>query len=78
MRERGVTRAQKVIPLTISNEDVNNIIRIIKPLKNLGVLIDGVSETVKREIKRQEGGHTKNFRYFNVWKYVNWKRKNES
>ena len=35
------------------NEDVN-IMKIIKSLGDLGVLIDGVTETVKYEIKKQE------------------------
>ena len=34
---------------------MSHIIRIIKPLKNLYVLTNGVSETVNHEIKRQEG-----------------------
>ena len=34
---------------------MDDIIRIIKSLENPGVLIDGVSKTVKSEIK-QEGG----------------------
>ena len=38
-------------------EDINNVIRIIKSQKNLGVLIDGISKTVKHEIKKQEGGY---------------------
>ena len=32
--------------------DIN---KIIKSLKNLGLLIDVVTETVKHEIKKQEG-----------------------
>ena len=35
---------------------MNDTIKIIKSLDNLGVLIDGVTETVKHEIKKQEGG----------------------
>ena len=35
------------------NEDIN-IMKIIKSLGDLGVLIDGVTETVKYEIKKQE------------------------
>ena len=42
--------------LFISNEDMGDISRIIKLLEKVGVLIDGVSETVKHEIKKQEGG----------------------
>ena len=34
---------------------MNDIIKIIKSLEDSGVLIDGVTETVKHEIKRQEG-----------------------
>ena len=33
---------------------MNDIIKIIKSLEDLGVLIDGVTETVKDEIKNQE------------------------
>ena len=40
----------------MSNEDMNDIIKIIKTLENLGALIDGLSETVKHEIKKQDGG----------------------
>ena len=35
---------------------MNDIIKIIKSLEDSGVLIDGVTETVKHEIKKQEGG----------------------
>ena len=56
MRGRGVVRAEKEIPLVISNEDMDDIIRILKSLENSVVLIGGVSETVKCQIKKQEGG----------------------
>ena len=35
---------------------MNDIIKTIYPVENLGVLIDGVSETLKHAIKIQEGG----------------------
>ena len=35
---------------------MNDIIQIITTLVNSDVLIDGVTETVKHEIKKQEGG----------------------
>ena len=35
---------------------MNDIIKIIKSLEDSGVLIDGVTQTVKDEIKKQEGG----------------------
>ena len=49
-------RAVKWFALFISNEDMNDIIKIIKSLEDLGVLIDLVTETVKHEIRKQEGG----------------------
>ena len=33
---------------------MNDIIKIIKSVKDLGVLIDGVTETVKDQRKKQE------------------------
>ena len=36
------------------NEDLNDIIRTMKPQENVGVLTDGVTETVKDERKRKE------------------------
>ena len=44
--------AGKRINSFISNEDEDNIIRIIKSLENSGVLIDRVSETVKNETEK--------------------------
>ena len=52
MHGRGVVKAAKGITLTISNEDRDDAIRIIKSLKNPGVLNHGV---LKHEIKKQEG-----------------------
>ena len=33
---------------------MNDIIKIVKSLEDSGVLIDGITETVKHEIKKQE------------------------
>ena len=44
-----VIRPGKGITLVISNEYIDNIIRIIKSLEQLERLIDGVSETVENE-----------------------------
>ena len=49
-------RAGKEFNLFVSNEDMNDFMNIIKSLEDSGVLIDGVTETVKHEIKNQEGG----------------------
>ena len=44
-------RVGKGFTLFILNEDINDIIKIIKSLEDSGVVIDGVTETVKHEIK---------------------------
>ena len=49
---KGAVREEQGLTLFILNEDMNNIIKIIKPLEDLGVLIDGVTETVKHKIKK--------------------------
>ena len=38
--------------LFIWNEDINDIIKVIKSLEDSNVLIDDISETVKHEIKK--------------------------
>ena len=53
---KGAVRAGKGFTLLISHENMNDIIKIIKSLEDSGVLIDRVAETIKDEIKRQEGG----------------------
>ena len=47
-------RTRKRFTLFVSNEVMNDIIKIIKSLKDSDVLIDGVSETVKHEIKKKQ------------------------
>ena len=49
-------RAGKWFALFISNEDINDIIKIIKPLEDLGLLINGATETVKHEMTKHKGG----------------------
>ena len=49
-------RAEWGFTLFISNEDMDDIIKKVEPLEKSGLLIDGASETVKHEIKKQEGG----------------------
>ena len=50
----GALRAGKGFHLFISNEDMNDIIKILKSLEDSGVLIDGVTEAVKHEIKNKK------------------------
>ena len=42
--------------LIISNKEVDDIMKIVKSLKESGLLIKGVSKTVKNEAKEQKGG----------------------
>ena len=42
--------------LIISNEEMNDIMKIVKSLEEFGLLIQDVSETNKNEAKEQKGG----------------------
>ena len=53
--EKGAVRAAKGFTLFISNKHLNDIIKIIELFEDSGVLIDGVTETVKHEIKKRRG-----------------------
>ena len=50
MRGSGTTT------LTISNEEMNDIMKIVKSLEESGLLTKDVSETIKNEAKKQNGG----------------------
>ena len=51
---KGVVRARKGFTLILSNKDMNDIVKIIKSLKDSRVLTDGVTETVKSEMEKRE------------------------
>ena len=53
---KGTARSGKGLTLFTSNEDINDIIKIIISLEDSGLLIDEVTEKLKHEIKKQEGG----------------------
>ena len=42
--------------LITSNEEMEDIMKIVKSLEESGLLIKGVSETIKNEAKEQKGG----------------------
>ena len=48
-------KAEKGFTLFISNEDVSNVIKIMKRLEDLSVLTDRVTETVENQIKAGDG-----------------------
>ena len=41
--------------IVISNEEMNDIMKIVKSLEESGLLIKGVSEAIKNEAKEQKG-----------------------
>ena len=42
--------------LIISNDEMGDIIKIVKSLEDSGLLLKGVTETVQNEVKEQKGG----------------------
>ena len=48
--------ASRMTTLIISNEEMNDIIKIVKSLEESGLLIKGVSETIKNKAKEKKGG----------------------
>ena len=42
--------------LTISNNDVHDLLKIVKSLEDSGILLNRITETVKNEVKEQKGG----------------------
>ena len=51
--------------LIISNEEINDIMKIVKSLGESAFLIKGISETIKKEAKEKEGGFQDVVRYIN-------------
>ena len=43
------------ITLTISNDEINDIIKLAKSLEDSGLLLKRVTETVENEVKEQKG-----------------------
>ena len=44
------------VKLIMEQEDMNDIMKIIKALENAGILLKGVSKAIKNETKEQKGG----------------------
>ena len=51
----GATKGAGV-KLIIEQEDMKNIMKIIKALESSGILLKGVSKAIKNETKEQKGG----------------------
>ena len=53
------------IILIISNDDMQDLLKIVTSLEDNGILSDGITETVKNEVKEKKGGFfIYVFRYF--------------
>ena len=50
--------------LLISNEQMNDIMKIIQALEDYNILLKGVSKTIKNETKEQKGGFLSISKYF--------------
>ena len=46
----------RTITLLISNEEMNDIMKTVEALKDSGILLNGVTKTIKNETKEQKGG----------------------
>ena len=42
--------------LIISNDDMQDLLKIVKSLEDSGMLLNGITETVKKKVKEQKGG----------------------
>ena len=42
--------------LIISNNDMQDILKIVKSLEDSGILLNGITEIIKNEVKEQKGG----------------------
>ena len=52
----GIPAAMSAIDGSISNDEMNDILKIVKSLENSSLLLKGVSETIQHEAKEQRGG----------------------
>ena len=42
--------------LIVSNDEIEDIIKIVKSLEDSGLLLEGVTKTAQNEVKQQKGG----------------------
>ena len=53
---KKILRSGNHTTLIISNDDMQDLLKIVKSLEHSGVLLNGITETVKSEVKEQKGG----------------------
>ena len=52
---KKILRSGNTTTLIISNDEIEDIIKIVKSLEDSGLLLKGVTETVQNEVKEQKG-----------------------
>ena len=55
-RNKKILGIKNDTTLIISNDDMQDLLKIVKSLENSGILLNGITETVKNEVKEQKGG----------------------
>ena len=53
---KKILRSGNMTTLIISNDEIEDIIKIVKSLEDSGLLLKGVTETIQNEVKEQKGG----------------------
>ena len=54
-RNKKVLGSGNHTALIISNGDLNDLLEVIKSLEKNSILLDGITETIKNEVKEQKG-----------------------
>ena len=54
IHKKKILGSGKMTTLIISNDGIENITKIVKSLKDSGLLLKGVTETVQNEVKEQK------------------------
>ena len=55
-KKKKTIYGSETVTLIISNEEMNDIIKIVQALENSNILLKGITKTIKNETKKQEGG----------------------
>ena len=53
---KKILRSGNHTTLTISKDDMQDLLKTVKSLEDSGILLDGITETVKNEVKEKKGG----------------------
>ena len=56
MQEFKKIHGSGITTLIISNEEMNDVMKIVQALEDSNIVLKGVTETIKNETKEQKGG----------------------